>query len=282
MSAVAYGYKCQECGEGVVREHVIAAYGTKIKGFPFTVQGARVGECDRCGAEHFPAEETERWTEQFEAAHASQYLPPAAIGELRKRLGLTAEQFAILIGCTRQSLYNWERPDRLHPQARMADLLMKLVSQSLSEEKVDVIGFLAEDARQFGIEIDARRKSTAVRRVEPIRLLVEARPYPFLKANGATTIAADSEPAEKMTALVNEAAATVGKLNFDFLTASLEIEFIHPPVFEAADAEIQLTDGKFKKVEAAKVSGSRLTLLSKTDISEEQVRAVILSPVAPE
>lgn len=159
MSAVAFGYRCQECGKGVVREHVVATYNTKIRGLPFTVSDARVGKCDVCGAAHFAATETERWTEQFDAAHEKQYLPASAIGELRKKLGLTTEQFALLIGCTRQSLYNWERPDREHPQARMADLLMKLVSRSLVEEKVDVIRFLVDDARQFGIELAPRKKT---------------------------------------------------------------------------------------------------------------------------
>ena len=63
-------------------------------------------------------------------------------------------------------------------------------------------------------------------------------------------------------------------------TASLEVEFFGAPGFEAVDAEIQLTDGSTRSVERAKVSGSRVTLLSETDISEEQVQVVTLSPVA--
>jgi DNA-binding transcriptional regulator YiaG len=281
MSAVAFGYRCQECGKGVVREHVVAAYNTKIRGLPFTVKDARVGKCELCGAEHFSAEETERWTEQFEAAHEAQYLAPSAIGDIRKRLGLTAEQFAFLIGCTRQSLYNWERPDRERPQARMADLLMKLVSRSISVERVDVIGFLADEARQFGLELKPQRKTAGGGHPERIRLLAEARPASSFRGNRLLTLAADSEPTQPVTTLVNDASMAVARLNYDFPTASLEIEFVDSPGFEAVDAEIELVGGKTQTVEGAKVSGSRITLLTKTDVTEEQVKAVLLSPVGP-
>ena len=59
VQAVGFGYKCQECGRGIVKEHVVPQYQIKIKGYPFAVNDARIGVCDDCGAEHFSAQENE-------------------------------------------------------------------------------------------------------------------------------------------------------------------------------------------------------------------------------
>ncbi len=151
---IGFGYKCQECGQGTVTERVIPAYQTKIKGYPFVIRDAHVGYCAKCGSAHFSAQETDRWERQFEQEHAQQFLSPEEIQGLHKSLDLTMEQFAFLLGCTRQSIYNWERPDRTRPQTRMADLLMKLVRESQVKGQVDVLRFLIQDASLFGIRID--------------------------------------------------------------------------------------------------------------------------------
>lgn len=166
-----FEYTCEECGQGKVGHKTIKNYRTKIKGYPFVVPEASIGICDRCGAEHFAAEETKRWEELFrESLVESQFfLLPADIERVRNSLGLSMENFALLIGCTRQSLYNWERPDRVRPQSRMADLMLKLVAKSYSEGRVDVLGFLIEEARKLGIalEIPGRRKVAEVERARP-------------------------------------------------------------------------------------------------------------------
>jgi YgiT-type zinc finger domain-containing protein len=101
MQKVAFGYRCQECGQGTVLEKLVPEYKTKLKGYPLTVENARIGVCDRCGAEHFDPNETMRWRSLLEERQAESYLQPAEIRELRKQLGLPMEQFATLIGCTR-------------------------------------------------------------------------------------------------------------------------------------------------------------------------------------
>ena len=63
------------------------------------------------------------------------------------------EQFAILMGCTRQSLYNWERADRLSPQSRMADLFMRLIRESHSQRQIDVLSFLTTEAHNAGFSL---------------------------------------------------------------------------------------------------------------------------------
>ena len=153
METDEFGYKCQECGQGTVVAKLVPEYRTKIKGYPWTVQNARIGICDRCGAEHFDPNETLRWRIEFEEKQS--YLTPAEIRELRQRLGLSREQFAILIGCTRQSLYHWEREDRLSPQSRMADLFMRLVRESHSRGPIDVLSFLTAQAASAGFSLPA-------------------------------------------------------------------------------------------------------------------------------
>jgi len=151
--SVVFGYKCQECGQGTVQEKVISQYRTKVNGRPFVVPDACIGVCDSCGAEHFSGPEMERWDRLFGEEEARRFLKPVDLQELRKSLGLTMEQFAFLIGCTRQSLYNWERLDRKRAQSRMADLMIRLVRESRGSGTVDVVGFLREEARESGVEI---------------------------------------------------------------------------------------------------------------------------------
>lgn len=158
MQTVEFGYKCQECGQGTVLEKVFPEYKTKLKGYPWTVTNARIGVCDRCGAEHFDPNETLRWRTQLEEKQSESYLQPAEIRDLRKQLGLSMEQFAILLGCTRQSLYNWERTDRSSPQSRMADLFMRLVREAQSRGRINVRSFLTGEAAKLGFQLTVLAK----------------------------------------------------------------------------------------------------------------------------
>ena len=72
-------------------------------------------------------------------------------------LGLSVTDFAQLIGCTRQSIYNWERQDRVNQQTRTADLMMKLVAKSLVSEPIDIISFLLKEAEKMGVKIELQR-----------------------------------------------------------------------------------------------------------------------------
>ena len=154
-----FEYECPECGRGTVRTTHIHNYKTKIKGYPFVVEEAVIGVCEQCGAQSFDPQETKRWDELFshslQARHA--FLTPEEITQIRKALGLSMEDFARLIGSTRQSVSMWEKESRPTPPVRTADLLMKLVRQSLSGEPVDVLPFLLDEARKWGVVIEMRR-----------------------------------------------------------------------------------------------------------------------------
>jgi len=143
-----FGYSCQECGRGIVKPTVIKHYKTKFSGYPFVVPEAAIGICDVCGAKHFSAEERKRWRKLFEESLEShgQLLKPQEIVDLRKQLGLSIKDFALLIGTTLQPLSHWELEDRQSPQSRTTDLLMRLIKKSLDEGKVDVLDFLSKQA----------------------------------------------------------------------------------------------------------------------------------------
>lgn len=170
-SPLLFEYPCPECGKGVVRTTQVHNYKTKIRGYPFVVEKALIGRCDHCQAESFAPEETTRWEDAFfrtlEARHA--FLSSQEVLELRTVLGLSMEDFARLIGCTRQSVLAWEKADRSVPPSRMADLLMKLVCKSSVDEQVDVLKVLLDEAQKWGVVIELRRPPRTQRAVLSVK-----------------------------------------------------------------------------------------------------------------
>ncbi|MBI4552264.1 MAG: helix-turn-helix domain-containing protein [Candidatus Latescibacteria bacterium] len=167
-----FEYPCPECGIGKVHTTRVRNYKTKIKGYPFIVDEALIGVCDHRGVEQFAPEETRRWEEQFfrvlEARHA--FLSPQEITALRNTLGLSMEDFGRLIGCTRQSISAWEKVDRAASPSWMADLLMKLVRQSLHAGMVDVLRMLLDEAKQWGVVIEIRSRAISPEEREDVAL----------------------------------------------------------------------------------------------------------------
>jgi len=150
-----FGYRCDRCGKGTVGTKTVHNYETRIDGVPFTVEAAVIGVCDRCESKYFSARETKRWRDAFyqERTGKGAILGAAEISELRKQMGLTVANLACLIGCSRQALYHWESPDRDAPQSRMADLMLRLVRESLYKGAFDVLEFLLERAKADEMEI---------------------------------------------------------------------------------------------------------------------------------
>ena len=138
-----FGYECEECHEGTVRETVFPEYNTRFENVPFVVPDAVIGVCDNCGGRHFSAKEYRRWRELYRQSREQQgaVLSAADIRDLREKLGLGKADFAALLGATRQSVYHWERDDRERPQSRMVDNLLKLVREGCEHGAVDVVGW---------------------------------------------------------------------------------------------------------------------------------------------
>jgi putative zinc finger/helix-turn-helix YgiT family protein len=236
MENTLFGYKCQECGQGTVFTKTFPEYAAKIKGYPFIVKDALVGICDKCGTEHFNASETDRWEQAFEEDRSKHYLTANEIQELRKSLGLSMEQFAFLIGTTRQSIFNWERPNRKTAQSRIADLIMKLVRESHSKGKIDVLNFLINDAEQLDVPIkldDSFRLNPLILRAIKDYKTDQPGAFPLQQ------LAADTnERGNQDIMLVPDEGSPVGRLEYDFVTASLGMYLIKPLDFPMFMCEI--------------------------------------------
>ncbi|MDA0747627.1 MAG: helix-turn-helix domain-containing protein [bacterium] len=159
-----FGHGCPECGIGTVQPTKIQNFKTRIRGDRFTVSEALIGVCDQCDAHHFSSIETRRWRQMYEdrIKELGSFLSPEEIRVLREKLGLSRDELARLIGCTRQSIRTWEDPGREKVPSRMADLLMKLVGESYKETEVDVISFLLQQASAISEPIQVRRSLSEV------------------------------------------------------------------------------------------------------------------------
>ena len=156
-------YPCPECGKGTVEKSVRENFHTKVRGYPFVVPDAVIGVCNNCGREFFGAKELKRWGRLFEESREARCLSlgPEEVEDVRRNLRLTAGAFAMFMGCTRQTVHNWERRDRKAPQLRMADLLLRLVDESRRHGAIDVVLWLRDRAQEVGAEIEpiARRRN---------------------------------------------------------------------------------------------------------------------------
>jgi putative zinc finger/helix-turn-helix YgiT family protein len=277
METFAFGYKCQECGQGKVVERVFQEYKTKVKGYPVTVENARIGVCDQCGAQHFDANETARWRAQLEDEQSSSFLKPAEIRELQKELGLGMEQFSVLLGCTRQSLYNWERENRQAPQSRMADLFMRLVRESHHLGLIDVLSFLTTEAAKLGVALRASRREEAV---APFIAIASSAPLKsdVSDIHGPLRLAADTEAASAPVLLQTPDGQSIARLFYDYQAATLNVAFLRDPPFVQFDAEIELNDGTEITRREIKIEDHEAVLLSKTPHTQKEVAQVRFLP----
>ena len=149
---------CEECGKGTVQPLKIKNFSTKVRGLPFVVPEAVVRVCDACGARVFDPKEIRRWIRLYDqmAEQRGGIFSANEIRQIRAQLQLSIGSFANLLGCTRQSVYNWEREDRRSPQLRIADLLLRLIRESMAHGPVEVVPFLQEQARAMGVEISTK------------------------------------------------------------------------------------------------------------------------------
>ena len=280
-----FGYKCSECGEGTVREKKFLSYQTKIKGYPFVINEAKLGVCDKCGSEYFTAKETKRWERLFEQALIEDklFLIPEDIVDLRQQLGLSMEQFALLIGCTRQSLYNWEKSSRSHPQSRTVDMIMKLVNKSRIEGKVDVISFLMEEARKLGITIKLPREKwestdlsdSLILKVEQIieQRWTEAQPEAILQ------YVAQNDIKQAITVVKKVNGERVGKLIYQYLNGNIVLE-LEQEGLDLSDYEVKLITIKGERVRGKieQIAKGKFILLKSPDYTDRDLKEVHLIP----
>lgn len=273
MPAVSFGYKCQECGQGTVREQIVHGYKTRLKGLPLTVDDARIGVCDKCGARHFDRGETMRWRTLLDDKYAEAYLQPSDIQDLIKQLGLSMEQFANLSGCTRQSLYNWQRPERAAPQSRMADLFLRLIRESQQVGAINVLDFLTEEARKLGFDLQVSKGTQG-----KVSLLTNARKVRRHETpkemSQPLALAAETESCPEEVILESEDGQRIGRLVYDFLAGELKIEFLEKVPFEEFVAEIGLKDGTQVLSKRSVIQNGEAVLLEGTRCRQDDVARV--------
>ena len=280
-----FEYTCQECGQGTVKEKRIKRYKTKIKGYPFTIPEAVVGICDRCKAEHFAAEETKRWEELFSQSLEKEklFLLPKDIERVRKALELSMENFALLIGSTRQSLYNWENGKRPRPQSRIADLLIKLVDKSRSEKEVNVLDFLVREARKLGVVIELpvevkateSAKSLILKVKQTVEQLVAPRPIEKL------ALAAEQETGRKISVVETEDGKRLGILKYNYENATLILEVEQEDLdVSPYSFELVMNDGQIIKPESPEVKDGHAVLLRDSKYTPKDIEEIRLTPRA--
>lgn len=143
-----FNFKCTECEGGTVRPQVRRDYATKVRGSNFIVPEAHVGVCDSCATEYFDPVELRRWKGLYEKRleETGFYLKPQEVSDILRDLGLSISDFARFLGTTRPSVNTWRDPNRKTPPLRTADLLLRLVQESMKVGSVDVVEFLYHQA----------------------------------------------------------------------------------------------------------------------------------------
>lgn len=134
---------CFECGSEMVPSS--QPLETEYRGVRLTIAGIEHEHCPGCGEDMIPAYELDR----LEEAVRSEYrrivglLSPAEIRALRRSLGLTQEQFQVVLGVGKTTVSRWEtgRVVQLRPE----DNLMRAMIDhpDLAQELIQRSGVLA-------------------------------------------------------------------------------------------------------------------------------------------
>lgn len=279
-----FEYACPECDSGTVRTMKVHNYKTKIKGYPFIVDEALIGVCDHCHSEQFAPEETKRWENLFYRSleERQAFLSPKEIIEIRTALGLSMEDFARLIGCTRQSISTWEKQDRTSPPSRTTDLLMKLVWQSLQVGPVDVVTFLLDEAKKWGIIIEVRRSAALPEEQHGSLILLPRRSRKNVQPEpvGEYALAAEAPSTEEEEVVVETTdGRQVGVLEFDYERAALILKTTGDFLpWKTLDADFETADGRRFSGYNKSVSDGRLVLSEKTTLRPWEISKITLKP----
>jgi putative zinc finger/helix-turn-helix YgiT family protein len=131
-----FNYKCENCKEGLVVPKKQKNYKVNIFDEAFVVKEAMIGECDECGTIAYNAKEMHRWNNLYKKwLHNSKLtLSSSKIVSTRKSLGLARQEFAELIGVTRQSISAWEQKKRQSVQPRSIDIIFRMLYDEVKSD----------------------------------------------------------------------------------------------------------------------------------------------------
>jgi hypothetical protein len=159
---------------------------------------------------------------------------------------------------------------------------MKLVWQSLQVGPVDVVSFLLDEAKKWGIVIEVRRSATPSKgQPETLILLTRRKPKKALpETTGEFALAAETtSPEEEEVAVETPEGKKVGVLNYDYQQAALFIETIGDfPPWKIFNVEFETSDGRhFAGFNISTLNG-RLVLSEKTSLRPWEISKITLKP----
>jgi putative zinc finger/helix-turn-helix YgiT family protein len=141
--------KCEECGALMtVERNGVRRY--VIGGLPHVeLHGVEVSQCQQCGTEEVGIPRIEQLHRALAAAFVRQprMVASAELRFLRKHLGLSAGDFARMMGVTRETVSRWETGAK--PMGSVADRLLRLLvlshTPTESYEVDDLLNELTND-----------------------------------------------------------------------------------------------------------------------------------------
>ena len=151
--------RCSSCGKPDVHAECVPEYATRVRGVPVTIKNAMIERCAGCGAVTVSARELERWEgEQRRALQDGSLIPrPADLKQLRSSLGLSASDFAVLFGVSRQTVHAWERVESGGMQYGPAAILLQLLIVEQQRSLEGLFTELVRAAQARGQEVNAGR-----------------------------------------------------------------------------------------------------------------------------
>ena len=143
---------CPYCGRREMTLQIEAEYATRLSGVEVRIGNARISRCGACGGTMVAADELKRWREvQRRQLQEQGHIPSAEqVRQLRRALGLSVADLAVLLGVTRQSVNAWEQPDGPPISLGPGALLIQLLRGELEGKCSGVLQGLVEAAAARG------------------------------------------------------------------------------------------------------------------------------------
>ena len=189
------------------------------------------------------------------------------------------EDFARLIGATRQSISAWEKPGRASPPSRTADLLMKLVRQPLYSKTVDVLTSLLEEVKKWGIIIQLRSSA----KLSAANASIILRPKSGRQGTPPNhtrefSLAADTALGEEAPLIVETMdGRPLGVLRYDYEQAALTLDITGDlPPWQIADIELETQDGQRFTEQGVSLQERCVVFPKTTQLREKDIAQITL------
>lgn len=146
---------CAECGGEL--ESSFAPIEDTFKGTRVVVENVGHLVCGMCGEAFFMGEQADEYAAALDSGYrrANGLLSPDEIKGIRKRLGMSQEEFQALLGVGKTTVSRWESGRVIQPKAE--DNLMRLVDAR--RENVDILRRRLDERFAFSGSVHLRSRS---------------------------------------------------------------------------------------------------------------------------